>query len=916
MGWVEKKKRDKQFSESVPKSKLAENLQIPLLEEVTDQRGEKWKVERGYSGDWGGATSFRKLQIDLGGKTSSDKPYLENPWVHAAIKVFAQAMSSVDLLLYPNNDKDADPLPFTHPLVKLLTGKVNPLMTGAQLMYAHAVHRKLSGEDYWFLMDEGGNPLKQKEAGKIDLPAMLLPVRGDLVKEKRGSNGLPESYAYTVEVEEGRTLEREFPVHSVLRFADYDPYDVTRGMGDVESVVRAVELQFQAERYQHGTLKNNGDPGGWVRTKYRLTTAQKDTLQSSVDDALGNPDNAGKWKVIDSDTDYIPNSMSAKDMEYSDLMKYTRDVILAALGVPPPLVGVWDRATYNNVLEAKRDLWLGGNGVVVSLRQVEDTLNAFLIPRLSLPGADKIIARFDVGSIDALQQDTSMRVESAARAVSSGIGLSFNEVATMIGLEFEPPKSGNTHYVTPELIAVPEGVDANGNKTEEEDVIGSQKLVDSNTATVIANLVKDVATGSMPRDAAVGILTTLYGFTEEEAEAVLGSAGLEELEEPEEENQNPPPPPPGEEEEEEEEGPPEEDGPPEEEEEDEDEDKALSTQRSPACRLDSESLKECTERKIPEIMAENPDMGQDQAVAIASNLCKTRCSEKSISDADALAREIIAYEERRSYYKTYNSEVLEPSTKTLKGPAIRFLRSFKRAFMTRLRSVAEKGEEAKALKALSGQEQAVLEQVLEALGLDQEIWSKKLESLMRSPIGKSYVRALANAAAETGSFQLPATDPRVIAALNEQIFQLTGGAVGRLSEAVKDGMLKVLEESFATGGVTISDIQTIVRQNLEQLEASVTGAFQNLNQRALAIARTEAGAATQAARFLQFEEAGITDHEWVAAHRNTRESHLEVDGEKRKLGGKFSNGLRYPHDPDGSAEEVVNCNCTTRAILK
>lgn len=50
---------------------------------------------------------------------------------------------------------------------------------------------------------------------------------------------------------------------------------------------------------------------------------------------------------------------------------------------------------------------------------------------------------------------------------------------------------------------------------------------------------------------------------------------------------------------------------------------------------------------------------------------------------------------------------------------------------------------------------------------------------------------------------------------------------------------------------------------------------------------------------------------WCAAlDGDTRPSHRQVDGETRELDEKFSNGLRYPLDPQGSASEVVNCRCT------
>lgn len=41
----------------------------------------------------------------------------------------------------------------------------------------------------------------------------------------------------------------------------------------------------------------------------------------------------------------------------------------------------------------------------------------------------------------------------------------------------------------------------------------------------------------------------------------------------------------------------------------------------------------------------------------------------------------------------------------------------------------------------------------------------------------------------------------------------------------------------------------------------------------------------------------------------TRESHAQVDGEIRELDKRFSNGLMFPGDPSGGADEVVNCRC-------
>lgn len=66
------------------------------------------------------------------------------------------------------------------------------------------------------------------------------------------------------------------------------------------------------------------------------------------------------------------------------------------------------------------------------------------------------------------------------------------------------------------------------------------------------------------------------------------------------------------------------------------------------------------------------------------------------------------------------------------------------------------------------------------------------------------------------------------------------------------------------------------------------------------------------------EKMGIKlEQEWRATlDMRTRHSHRLLDGERRKVGDEFSNGLKYPADPDGKAGEVYNCRCTLKAVVE
>jgi uncharacterized protein with gpF-like domain len=44
--------------------------------------------------------------------------------------------------------------------------------------------------------------------------------------------------------------------------------------------------------------------------------------------------------------------------------------------------------------------------------------------------------------------------------------------------------------------------------------------------------------------------------------------------------------------------------------------------------------------------------------------------------------------------------------------------------------------------------------------------------------------------------------------------------------------------------------------------------------------------------------------------KRVRQSHEKIDGQVRKDGEPFPNGLRYPRDPAGPPEETKKCRCT------
>jgi HK97 family phage portal protein len=110
-------------------------------------------------------------------------------------------------------------------------------------------------------------------------------------------------------------------------------------------------------------------------------------------------------------------------------------------------------------------------------------------------------------------------------------------------------------------------------------------------------------------------------------------------------------------------------------------------------------------------------------------------------------------------------------------------------------------------------------------------------------------------------------------------------------------------------GGSIAEIQARIRELI--MEERYLG-------QATTIARTTANAAYNNARATFFSLKNVSRHKWInAGDSNVRNSHDQEGGNEVATGQQFPiTLLLYPHDPSGSAAEVINCRCTTIATAR
>lgn len=136
--------------------------------------------------------------------------------------------------------------------------------------------------------------------------------------------------------------------------------------------------------------------------------------------------------------------------------------------------------------------------------------------------------------------------------------------------------------------------------------------------------------------------------------------------------------------------------------------------------------------------------------------------------------------------------------------------------------------------------------------------------------------------------------------------------------ALKRGIDLEYGKKQITKSVTSSILQgKSIKHMADDLQKRITTMSRDS---AIRTARTAVTGAQNAGRmdsYVAAEKMGIkVKKEWLATlDSRTRHSHAMLDGEKVDQDKKFSNGCRFPGDPQGPPWEIYNCRCTLVAAV-
>lgn len=189
----------------------------------------------------------------------------------------------------------------------------------------------------------------------------------------------------------------------------------------------------------------------------------------------------------------------------------------------------------------------------------------------------------------------------------------------------------------------------------------------------------------------------------------------------------------------------------------------------------------------------------------------------------------------------------------------------------------------------------------------KELESKQYESVnayLKNCYTTGFTGTLYDLAGQGVPFVFPIDQKKVTKAMVHDT-KLSKPLYNRLGEDVN--LLKKRIANNISRGIATADSYINIARNI------ANGTSISINN-TMRIARTEGHRIQCAAAYdVQHEarDAGAdVVKQWDATlDGHTRETHAMCDGEIVELDETFSNGLEYPGDPAGDAEEVINCRC-------
>jgi HK97 family phage portal protein len=345
--------------------------------------------------------------------------------VYACVRVLAETLASLPLMVYerlPDGGRRRAP---EHPLYELLHMAPNPEMTTFELRETLMGHLSLWGNGYAQVQWNNG--------GRV---MALWPLRPDQVTVTRRGGRL----VYLVKAPGQAAVE--LAAEEVLHVRGMGGNGLT-GYSPIRMAREAIGLGLAAQEYGARFFANDATPGGLLMHPGVLGEDGTRNVQESWEERHQGLGNSHRVTVLEEGMTYQMIGIPPEDAQFLETRKYQRSEIASIFRVPPHLIQDLERATFSNIEH---------QSIAFSIHTIRPWVvrweQALMRVLLSPAERRRYFVAFVIDGL--LRGDLTSR--SAAYAVAIGNGwMSRNEVRSLENLN---PFEGGDEFLLPLNMAV------------------------------------------------------------------------------------------------------------------------------------------------------------------------------------------------------------------------------------------------------------------------------------------------------------------------------------------------------------------------------------------------------------------------------------------------------------------------------
>lgn len=357
------------------------------------------------------------------------------PHLRTVTDFIARNIASIGVHVYRHAEDGGRERVRTGPLARLVK-KANAGQVFYDLLYASVMDLCLYDEFIWVISDAGDGP-------------EIYPISPTWVHRLRWEDKWTLKSIVITDDKTGEPLE--IPAEKIIRVHGYSPGSYKRGASKVRTLKDLLKEQLESAAYR-GQLWKNGPrisgvierPAGAPRWEGMDRRRFKAAWQSQYS---GRGSGAGGTPILEDGMSFKSMHLKASDEDVVDVAKLSLATVASVFQVNPTMVGLLDNANYSNVREFRKSLY--GDSLGPIIKQIEDTLNVFLLEKLGVE--DDVYFEFNI------EEKLRASFEEKAQVTSTAVGgpwMTRNEARAMNNL---PSVDGGDDLLVPLNTAVDPG---------------------------------------------------------------------------------------------------------------------------------------------------------------------------------------------------------------------------------------------------------------------------------------------------------------------------------------------------------------------------------------------------------------------------------------------------------------------------